>query len=321
MKISIVYHVYKNATNLEKSLFSVINQTNKNFELIIVDDNGTEEIKAIISKYDFSAINKMKYINFNQNLGHSFSFNVGLKEASCDYVFYMGSNINLENNFIEVLNKTIEDYNNPDVISFSNEKIGDNVFESFEKFNKDFFQIVNQNFKNKIFSTSFLRENDIHLADYKYLPLVFLVKVFEKFKKWVSIDKNIASFVYSMSFTYNLYDFLEQAEYLLENETESSFWKTNKDQMEYIIIRSLIFVFLMRIFKTVDSYVGQNSAIDASLKLLDSHLPNWRKNSYLWSSSNTDKKQVIEYIKNFKANTRYVKKMLKEVNNGFKSTK
>jgi glycosyltransferase involved in cell wall biosynthesis/2-polyprenyl-3-methyl-5-hydroxy-6-metoxy-1,4-benzoquinol methylase/predicted nucleic acid-binding Zn-ribbon protein len=50
-KISVVLPVYNQAYLLEESIQSVLNQTYKNFELIIVNDGSTDNIKPILDKY------------------------------------------------------------------------------------------------------------------------------------------------------------------------------------------------------------------------------------------------------------------------------
>jgi polysaccharide pyruvyl transferase CsaB len=51
VKISVVLPVYNQAYLLEESIQSVLNQTYKNFELIIVNDGSTDDIKPILDKY------------------------------------------------------------------------------------------------------------------------------------------------------------------------------------------------------------------------------------------------------------------------------
>ena len=50
-KVSVVLPVYNQAYLLEESIQSVLNQTYKNFELIIVNDGSTDNIKPILDKY------------------------------------------------------------------------------------------------------------------------------------------------------------------------------------------------------------------------------------------------------------------------------
>ena len=53
--------VYNTAAYLDRSITSIINQTYKNFELIIIDDGSKDGSKKIINKYkNKNKINKIK---------------------------------------------------------------------------------------------------------------------------------------------------------------------------------------------------------------------------------------------------------------------
>ena len=57
-KISVLMTVYNTATYLERSINSIINQTYRNFELIIIDDGSKDDSKKIINKYKNKKIKK-----------------------------------------------------------------------------------------------------------------------------------------------------------------------------------------------------------------------------------------------------------------------
>ena len=49
--ISIITINYNDAIGLEKTILSVINQTNVDFEFIVIDGNSSDCSKAVIDKY------------------------------------------------------------------------------------------------------------------------------------------------------------------------------------------------------------------------------------------------------------------------------
>ena len=53
IKLSVIVPVYNTGKYLEKCLNSLVNQTLKNIEIIIVDDGSTDNSKSIIKKYHF----------------------------------------------------------------------------------------------------------------------------------------------------------------------------------------------------------------------------------------------------------------------------
>ena len=56
-KITIVLPVFNNIESLDNTLSSILDQTFKNFNVIIIDDNSTdgssEKLKKFANKYDF----------------------------------------------------------------------------------------------------------------------------------------------------------------------------------------------------------------------------------------------------------------------------
>ena len=51
MKFSVILCTYNGAKFLEKTLNSILNQTYKKFEIIIVDDNSSDNTKSILHQY------------------------------------------------------------------------------------------------------------------------------------------------------------------------------------------------------------------------------------------------------------------------------
>lgn len=87
-QISVIIPTYNRATFLEKSVSSVLNQTFKNFELIIIDDGSTDNSYEIIKNFNDSRI---RYIRNQKNFGVSYSRNLGIKNAEADLIAFLDS--------------------------------------------------------------------------------------------------------------------------------------------------------------------------------------------------------------------------------------
>lgn len=88
--LSIVVPVYNVVDLIEKCLDSILNQTFKNFELILVDDcstDGSREICEIYGKKD----SRIKLILCNKNVGQSLARNKGLDVAHGKYIGFVDS--------------------------------------------------------------------------------------------------------------------------------------------------------------------------------------------------------------------------------------
>ena len=111
-KVSIIIPVYNVENYIKKSLDSIINQTfNLNdIEVIMVDDCSTDKSGAIIDEYE-SKYDNFKSIHLNHNSGSAGKpRNIGIKEASSDFIMFLDSDDYFVENSIERLyNKIILD--------------------------------------------------------------------------------------------------------------------------------------------------------------------------------------------------------------------
>ena len=79
MKFSIILPTFNRASMLHEAINSVFSQTNKDWELIIVDDGSTDNTKDVIDKF-IEKDNRVKYL-YQKNKERSVARNTGIKEA------------------------------------------------------------------------------------------------------------------------------------------------------------------------------------------------------------------------------------------------
>ncbi|MCI8778348.1 MAG: glycosyltransferase family 2 protein [Bacilli bacterium] len=97
--ISIIIPVYNTEDYLDKCLSSIINQTYKNIEIIIIDDGSTDNSKKIIKQY----MNKDCRISYyyQNNSGVAIARNSGIDKAQGDYIAFIDSDDYIDLTFIE----------------------------------------------------------------------------------------------------------------------------------------------------------------------------------------------------------------------------
>lgn len=97
MLFSIIIPVYNRPDEVEELLLSLTNQTDKEFEIIIVEDGSTFRCKNICAKYS----EKLDINYFNkENTGPGDSRNFGAKQAQGEYLLILDSDCIIPENYI-----------------------------------------------------------------------------------------------------------------------------------------------------------------------------------------------------------------------------
>ena len=88
--VSVVIPTYNREKLLPKALNSVINQTYQNWELIIVDDNSTDNTAALVNSYS-KKDKRIRYVRNDRRKGPSGARNCGLLQCSGEYIAFLDS--------------------------------------------------------------------------------------------------------------------------------------------------------------------------------------------------------------------------------------
>jgi len=116
LKISIIVPVYNRPKELEELLESLNNQTNKSFEVIIVEDGSTLRSESVVE--DFKKELDIKYF-FKKNTGPGLSRNYGCEKADGDYSIFLDSDCVLPPDYFEtvlgaLINNDVDAFGGPD---------------------------------------------------------------------------------------------------------------------------------------------------------------------------------------------------------------
>lgn len=97
--VSIVVPVYNGETSISKTIKSVLDQSYKNLELVIVDDGSTDDTSKIVGGFEDSRI-VLKQI---PNGGVSHARNVGIDTATGSYISFLDADDTYERDFVETM--------------------------------------------------------------------------------------------------------------------------------------------------------------------------------------------------------------------------
>jgi glycosyltransferase involved in cell wall biosynthesis len=90
MFVSIIQPVYNAEKYLEQTIISVLNQTHKKFEYILIDDGSIDSSLDILNKYS-SVDNRIKILKHEKNRGYIEALNYGITISTGEYIFRIDS--------------------------------------------------------------------------------------------------------------------------------------------------------------------------------------------------------------------------------------
>ncbi|MGV8172037.1 MAG: glycosyltransferase [Candidatus Woesearchaeota archaeon] len=99
---SIIIPIYNKADLFIKTLENLsthpeIKENSSNFEIILVDDNSKDDIKSIVSGFEFSC--NHIYSRNQENKGPSYTRNIGIHQSHNELIFFFDSDIILPKNY------------------------------------------------------------------------------------------------------------------------------------------------------------------------------------------------------------------------------
>lgn len=180
--ISICLATYNGEKYLEEQLNSILNQTYKNFELIVQDDCSTDNTIKILESYQ----DKLNIIiSKNEiNMGYIKNFETLLKKATGDYVAICDQDDIWELDKLEILVRNIQD----NILIYSNSLLID---ENGTSLNKTLSTKLKNNFSSSNSCLNFLYDNSV--SAHSMLFKKELLKYIFPFPKHIYFDAWIAA--------------------------------------------------------------------------------------------------------------------------------
>lgn len=151
MLISVIIPIYNVEKYLHRCLDSVLAQTNRELEIILVNDGSTDQSPEICESYA-SQDARIKIIN-QKNVGHSAARNAGMRIASGEYVCFIDSDDCIDQGMMQAYHE-VAVLHEPDIITT-------NIFQ-YQKGNKMYTETKNNLpyetlLDKKLISTYFLQ--------------------------------------------------------------------------------------------------------------------------------------------------------------------
>lgn len=106
MKVSVIMSAYNAQDTVNRAIDSVLCQTHKDLELIVINDASTDDTDKIVKRYSDERI---KYIKHRTNKGAGLSRRNGIHAATGDYITFLDSDDYYAKDCIETLVKATDD--------------------------------------------------------------------------------------------------------------------------------------------------------------------------------------------------------------------
>ena len=135
MLVSIVIPTYNCAKYLESCLKSCYNQTYKDYEIIVVDDNSSDDTYNILKKHN------IRYVKNDKNLGPAASRNIGISLAKGDLVSFIDSDDLMH---IDKLAKSVKEFGKDIGMTCGNYQI---IYDRVRLFNPFYSSPINIDYK------------------------------------------------------------------------------------------------------------------------------------------------------------------------------
>ena len=197
MKVSIIVPVYNTELYLRECLDSLLNQTIKNYEVIVIDDGSTDNSLKIIKEYHEKYPKIIKYKSI-KNGGVSNARNVGISMAKGEYVGFVDSDDYIDKDmYLKLYNKATLEKSDIALCGYykSNGKElelckmqGNNEFGSSIKKNPELIKYSYAFAAVHLFKKELIDKNKIIFEDYKiFEDLLFTYKSYKHANKIVKV--------------------------------------------------------------------------------------------------------------------------------------
>ena len=307
-RVSIVVPVYNVKDYLDKCLNTLVNQTMKDIEIIIVNDGSPDDSYKIIDKYAKNYSKLIKVLN-QQNQGLSDARNNGLKLATADYVMFVDSDDYLNLDAVEKAYKKITS-EKADVVIFGNNVVDESgniisaTYPSQTIYNNELEKIIFGNMCawNKIYKKSLIEKSDFKFrSKVWYEDLDYSFKAFVEAQKTSFLEENLYNYLIransimnSQKANRNL-EILDAIDEIISYANKHNIYKKYYNVIEYLCVYHVYICAVTRVINMKIKHSQKRELIDKFINYTKNNFPEFKKNCYLNKMQN-NKKIVCKLI-------------------------
>lgn len=164
-KVTIIIPVYNSEKYISRCLDSVVNQSHKNIEILVINDGSSDNSLKILKKYE-KKYNNIKVID-KENEGVAITRNMGIKLATGDYIMFIDNDDFIDSDYLE--NYINSACNDVDIVMGGYRRINEKnkvlFYETLQ--NTEWSKYIIMAPWAKLYKKEFLIKNNIEFLSYK----------------------------------------------------------------------------------------------------------------------------------------------------------
>lgn len=283
-KVSVIIPVYNVEEYIRKCLDSLVNQTLKDIEIIVVNDGSPDNSQEIIDEYVEKYPKKIKSF-IKENGGQGSARNFGLEHATGEYIGYVDSDDYVDVNMYEKL------YNNAKKNQSDISICGTYVVDG-EKLIEELEPMIFSNKKknaffgkkavwNKIYKREMLIANKMEFrSKLWYEDFDFSFKAISAATKVSYVNEPLYYYLIRPGSTMNNSNIHRNLE-ILQAFDQIKDIKGNKDIQEFLAIDHIYISTIVRIIKAKANWKYKKETIEKIRTFFNANYPTYKENKYI----------------------------------------
>jgi glycosyltransferase involved in cell wall biosynthesis len=284
--ISIIVPIYNAEKYLKKCLDSLVNQTKKELEFILVNDGSTDTTEDIIKTYKDKRIKYFK--NKNQGIGKTRNF--GIEKSSGKYIMFVDSDDYLEKDACELLYKKSKELDSDLVVCdfykvYENEELEEVRLIDFKptslKKMPSLINEINLSPWNKIYKRELITNNNLKfIENLKYEDAPFVLQALFNAENISKVNECLNYYVIHGNSETTVrdkkcFDILKIIDIIRSNLKKEKYLKEELDKLTVRIVTN--YTIQQRMQK--DKKIGMEF-IDKAFAYLKKEVPDYKNNKY-----------------------------------------
>ena len=288
IKVSIIVPFYNVENYIEKCLQSLVNQTLKDIEILLVNDGSKDKSETIAKQFVEKYPNKIVYLT-KENGGLSDARNYAIPYAKGEYIAFLDSDDYVETNMYEEMYcKAKEedlDYVECDFLWEYPDKTLESKGKQYNN-KKEMFLYTRVVAWNKLIKREIIQNNHLEFPKgYRYEDVEFFYKLLPFIHHYGIVQKPFIHYVQrenSISNVQNMRtkEMIDVLGHVITYYKTNNLFEEYKEEIEYTYARYILCSSMLRMVM-IENKKERKEIIQFAWKSLNTQFPNWKKNLYL----------------------------------------